>query len=77
MRMYRLFMLDESDALVGGVDLRSDCDREALGWAAFMLQSHFAGELWCGTRYVGPIQSVRSPESIFAPQDWPQQSIAA
>jgi hypothetical protein len=59
MRMYRLFILDESDALVSGVDLRSDCDGEAMAWAAFILQAHFAGEVWCGTRYVGPVQTAR------------------
>jgi len=77
MRMYRLFILDETDALLSGVDLRCDCDREAMGWAQFMLQARFAGELWCGTRYVGPIQTAGCRDSIFAWEDVQQRSVAA
>jgi hypothetical protein len=75
--MYGLFILDGSDALVSGFDLRSDCDREAMGWAAFMVQARFAGELWCGTRYVGRVQAAGCRESMCAWDDPPRRFAAA
>jgi hypothetical protein len=55
MNYYRLFILDQDDNLVSGVDLRGDTDEEVLVWAGFILQAGRIGELWCGTRYVGRV----------------------
>jgi hypothetical protein len=57
MGYYRLFILDQDDNLVTGVDLRGESDEEALEWTGFVLQAGRIGELWCGTRRVGRVTS--------------------
>jgi hypothetical protein len=65
MFIYRLFILDDHENFVSGVDLGSDCDDEALEWTAYVLPSQRIGELWCGTRCVGRINHVRTSQELL------------
>ncbi len=50
---YRLFILDNDENLITGLDYDSPRDDDALVWASFVLPPGRIGEVWCGTRRVG------------------------